>query len=389
MMTRVRASVVVLVVVLATASVLRSPGTLDVATWMRWAANADTLGAVAGYQINGDYPPYGTVILRSAVGAVRPFGIGTFGAVKAAIATCLFLTSLVFWLWTRDFRLTVVLYLSLLLNSVALGYLDVLFAPSLLLSLWALQKRRLTLFAVSYALACLTKWQPVIVAPFLIVYLLRDQDAIRRALLPAAAVALGTASVFGPVTMAKAWLVATNNDFLSGNALNFGWVLTHALHVFYPLTFGGLVQGEASNIMTRSQAITFVPRLLFVLCYGSTLVAFFRRDRTFDNLLLFSIIGYLAYFIFNTGVHENHLFLVAVLSIVLYWANAEHLWLMVFAVTMNNVNLFLFYGTDGSGPGFSRAIAGTVDMALVLSVLNVSAFLVFWGVNVPILIRRS
>src|SRR5471032_1568821 len=121
MMTRGRAGLIVLAAVLATAIFVRSPGTEDVPTWMRWAANADTLGAVAGFQINtADYPPYSTVILRLAVRAVRPFGIGTFGAVKAAIATFLFLTSIVFWWWTRDFGLAVVLHLSLILNSVAL-----------------------------------------------------------------------------------------------------------------------------------------------------------------------------------------------------------------------------------------------------------------------------
>ena len=377
-MTRVRASLTVLAVVLATAAVLPSPGTEDVPTWMRWAANADALGAVTGFQINAaDYPPYSTVILRAAVRAVHPFSIGTFGAVKAVIATFLFLTSLVFWLWTRDFLLTLVLHLSLVLNSVALGYLDVFAAPSLLLSLWALKERHLTPFAVFYALACLTKWQPVILAPFLVVYLLHEKDVIRRALLPAAAVGLVTAAVFGPIAIAKAWLLATNNAFLSGDALNFGWILTHGLHVFYPLTFGGLVHGEAGNIMTRSRAITSVPRLLFVLCYASTLVAFFRRDRTFGNVLLFSVIGYLAYFTFNTGVHENHLFLVALLSIVLYWTSAGHLGLMVFAIAMSNINLLLFYGTDGNGLGFSRAIAGRIDVALLLAIFNVIMFLVF------------
>lgn len=343
---------------------------------MRWAVNAESLGAVTGFRVNmADYPPYSTVILRAALRAARPFGIGTFGAVKVAIATFLFLTSLVFWWWTRDFRLAVVLHLSLLLNSVALGYLDVFVAPSLLLALWALQKRRLTMFAIFYTLACLTKWQPVIVAPFVVVYLLHEEDAIRRALLPAAALALATAAVFDPLTIAKAWVRATDHDLLTGHALNFGWILTHALHVFDPMTFGGLVHGEATNIRTRIVAITLVPRLLFVLGYATTLVAFFRREKTFGNLLLFSIVGYLAYFTFNTGVHENHLFVAALLSIVLYWATAGHFRLMVYALAMSNINLILFYGADGRGLGFSRAIAGTVDVALVLAVFNVGVFL--------------
>jgi hypothetical protein len=271
------------------------------------------------------------------------------------------------------------------MNSVALGYIDIFVAPSLLLSLWALKERRLTLFAVFYVLAFLTKWQPLILAPFLAVHLARDHHALRRALLPAAAVLLVTASVFGPSAMAQTWLTATSNDYLSGNALNFNWILTHALHLLYPVKFDGLVHGVASNIRTTSLAVTLAPRILFVLFYASTLVAFSRREQTFENVLLFSIIGYLAYFIFNPGVHENHLFLVVPLSIVLYWASASHLRLMAFAIVMSNVNLLLFYGVDGRGLGFSRAVAGIVDPALVLAVFNVGAFLIFWTVNV----RRS
>ncbi len=137
----VREGLITLLVMLVTVSFLHSPGTSDVAVWWHWASNVETLGIAAGFKANkADYPPYSSVILLCAVRAFRLFGIGTFGAIKLSILLFLFLTSFIFWLWTRDFLITIVLHLSLLLNSVALGYIDVFAAPSLILSMWAIKE---------------------------------------------------------------------------------------------------------------------------------------------------------------------------------------------------------------------------------------------------------
>ncbi len=169
----VQATLVVILGLLVTLSLVPSPGTGDVDTWQRWAHNADVLGIASGFKANrGDYPPYTSVILLGAVRSSRLLGVGTFGAVKFSIFLFLLLTSFVFWWGTRDFWITVILHLSLLLNSVALGYIDIFFAPSLILSIWAIKERKLILFTIFYSIACLTKWQPIILAPFIGVYIL-------------------------------------------------------------------------------------------------------------------------------------------------------------------------------------------------------------------------
>lgn len=48
-------------------------------------------------------------------------------------------------------------------------------------------------------------------------------------------------------------------------------------------------------------------RCLFLFFYLLALVFFIRRDKTIQNLLLFSLLGHFAYFMFSIGVHENHL----------------------------------------------------------------------------------
>jgi hypothetical protein len=200
--------------------------------------------------------------------------------------------------------------------------------------------------------------------------------------LPALVIVALTGLAFGAVPILESLSRAFSHNFLSGNALNFNWIITHFLHVFYPRQFGPLINGQDRFIRTHDLEITFVPRLLFLLTYGVALVAFFRRDKTFEGLLRFALIGYLAYFIFNIGVHENHWFIAVLLAVSLFWVNGDHLFLMLNLILMSNVNLFLFYGVDGRGLGFSRLITPSLDSALVLSIFNVGFFLVLWGVTV-------
>lgn len=370
---------------------LHSPGTFDVNDWQVWAKNADTEGLAAGFKANHEnYPPLATVILVSALKAARLFGIGSFDSVKLAIFLFLCLTSFVFWLWTRDLLITAILHLSLLLNSVALGYIDIFFAPSLILSLWALKERKLTLFAVAYTVACLTKWQPLIIAPFIVLYILNISQIgqwkqiefkrlLLKILLPVAMILVAIFCIFGVDEVALSlFRITSMHPYLSGNALNLNWITTHFLHVFYPDRFGGLINGEASFIVNTSPKLTVIPRLLFFFSYTIALLVLFKREKMFENMLIFSLLGYLAYFVFNTGVHENHLFIAAVLSVVLFWVNRKRVLIMLILILTNNMNLFLFYGIDGTGLKFNRTMGGLVDAALLFAFINVIFFSCLW-----------
>jgi hypothetical protein len=59
----------------------------------------------------------------------------------------------------------------LLFHSLALGYVDVHFSRFFIVALWALDAKRLTLVGICFSLACLTKWQPLILAPFVLLRL--------------------------------------------------------------------------------------------------------------------------------------------------------------------------------------------------------------------------
>lgn len=382
-----------LLVILITLGFLNSPGTNDMDIWKRWAINADTYGPAAGFGVNNsDYPPFTSVILAGSALASRFFGIDIFYAIKSSILFFLILTTLSFWLWTKDVTAALILHLSLLLNSMALGYIDVFFGPSLILSLWALKQRKYTLFSLAFLLSILTKWQPILIAPFIIIYILNlkqladfkqiDFKKIFWSMLfPSIVFLSATFIIFGLPEVLQAFQASLSHNYLSGNALNFNWLVTHFLHVFFPEQFGGLVKGQANIILTTSLKITLIPRLLFFLTYIISLFGFFKREKTFENLTIFSMLGYLSYFMFNTGVHENHLFIATILAVILFWINREHFSTMLTLLLISNINLFIFYGTDGAGLMFSRVIGKTVDMALLFSIFNLVFFLLYWGTN--------
>jgi Gpi18-like mannosyltransferase len=218
-------------------SFIHSPGTSDVEIWQTWANNADTYGPVKGYAAtDADYPPLATAILWVANKVFYSLGRGL--NIKFSIFFFLILIVFVFWLWTRDLKVTLILYFALLLNSVALGYIDVYFAPAFIFSLWMLEERRWLWFSLSFGVAALIKWQPIIIAPFCSLYILGTQDirALRqvdypdlfgKVVVPSVVLAASVGVAFGPMPTLKAFYYALNHAYLSGNALNLNWIVTH------------------------------------------------------------------------------------------------------------------------------------------------------------------
>src|SRR5262249_34466467 len=100
---------------------------------------------------SSDYPPLASAILWVADQEFQPLHTGIFLSIKFSILFFLFVTAGLFWLWTRDLTVSLILCFALLLNSVAFGYLDIYFAPAFIFSLWMLEERRI-------------KWQPMIIA---------------------------------------------------------------------------------------------------------------------------------------------------------------------------------------------------------------------------------
>jgi len=377
---RSRDALVFLVLSLLALSRLESRGVGDVNLWLNWIHNSETHGLIPGYERNvADYPPLSSVLLWLAARAGRSLGASEFTALKVSLYLFLIGTAAGFWLWCRKRLLASAVLAALTLSSVSLGYLDVYMAPPFLLALWALERRRPLLFSLAFGLSCLVKWQPLITAPFLLFYALAharsEERRVRHMLaliVPGAMLAVAAVSLFG-VEVLRSFGRSMAHGALSANALNANWIATHALHVFTPETYGPLVGGYATYIHPAPCGLTLVSQLVFAGAYLTCLVRFVRSGRTFRELIRYSLTGYLAYFILNIGVHENHLFLAVILAAVGAAVDDERWSRFALWAIVANVNLLLFYGIDGSVSPSSRVVG--VDLALPFACVAVGLFL--------------
>jgi hypothetical protein len=394
-------SVLILLEILFVLVLLRSPGTTDASNFfMVWTNRALKDGLIDSYRmITDDYPPFSWVILFVAGKLGALCSIDVFLSFKLSLAAALLCTTLCFWGWTFDAALTALLAFSLYLNGVALGYIDTYWAPTFILSLWSLQKKRIALFSALFAISSFIKWQPLIIAPFLVLHAvsippgdLRSARVLAkrwfRLVAPALGVVLASVIVFGYRPIAASLDHALNQELLSGNALNFNWLVTWFLEVFYPEKYGAITDGIVKAIIIDpSVGWATAIKLIFGFFYLGALWRLFRLRASFAAAIECSLVGYLSYFIFNIGVHENHLFLATILAVATVAFAREKFLRAVLIVGVSNLNLIAFYGLTGSPLAFTPVVA--IDVSIIFSAMNVVLFLILWsdlvlcGKNVP------
>src|SRR5438552_18616184 len=95
-----------------------------------------------------------------------------FLALKWSLFIFLLATAASFYWLSRNLILTAALEFSLIPNSVALGYLDIYFAPFLIAAFFCLQRGHFTIGVVLFAISCSIKWQPLLIAPFICIYVM-------------------------------------------------------------------------------------------------------------------------------------------------------------------------------------------------------------------------
>ena len=358
----------------AALALLGSPGTSDTKTWSAWMAAAASQGVVAGYASNvTDYPPLAMTILGGVHGVAALTGLDPFLAFKLSLLVALWASAGIVLAWTRRPLVANAMHAALLLNAIGLAYLDVYAAPTLLLALWALHRDRLAWFSVLFAVSCLTKWQPLLLLPFLLLH--AGPRRLLAAILPGLLVAVIVVLTFGG-KVGEAFRLAGSHPYLSGNAANLGWVLTHALHRSLPEIYGPLIDGRAKFIVLGRDAsdtwIQWPLRAMAYTGYGACLWRAMRDRLALDSTLGLALAGFLAYFTFHTGAHENHLFVPCIVAIVLASVDARWVWPAVGVAVVSNANLALFYGFTGTLPGWVRT-AG-IDLVLPLAIAEIALF---------------
>jgi hypothetical protein len=358
-----------------------SPGTVDVGLWGDWIREISAYGLIGGFAHTlQDYPPLAWVLLAAVSRCAQLLGTDWFLVLKGSLLLFLFATCGCFYWFTRNLILAAALESTLLLNSVALGYLDIYFAPFLIAALFHLQRGNLNRGILLFAISCFIKWQPLIIAPFVCIYVIgtdgqREHGKLWSRISPfvisMVTVALPVAVAFGPAVLTSLYL-ATRHGMLSGNALNLSWLYTWALHLFQPYKYGALREGQI-DLVDATETIVKLEKILFYASYGMIFVAFALQTKTFKRLIVYSMAGYMAYFILNTGVHENHLFLVCCLAWILAFVDSDCSLNAISLSIAANANLVLFYGVFGQPLPFPRVVAG-VDITLWFAVANVCLF---------------
>src|SRR5256885_3974868 len=284
--------VFLILVSLIAVTFLYSPGTGDIRTWYYWMDEISYYGFVDGFAQSGgpfphDYPPRAYVILGGIARAATALDLTKFIILKCSLLLFLFATSGCFYWFTRNLVLTAALEFTLLLSSVALGYLDIWFAPFLIAGLFCLQRGNLTLGILLFTIGCFIKWQPLVIAPFICIYVwstVQDvpswRDKLRMQITPFAVAALVVAMPLGAIfgtAVIHSLERAMSHHYLSGLALNVAWLHTWALHLAQPQKYGSLRDGQIEFIFIRDMLLKLPERVLFFASYAVVLIVFLRQ----------------------------------------------------------------------------------------------------------------
>lgn len=367
-------------------SLLNSRGGVDIDDWLKWIDNISKYGLVKGYAANQDvYPPLTNVIFYLVLKFSVLTNISAFVSLKLFIFIFLLLTSFTFLVWTKNWLFAIATLIGFTLNTMALTYVDIFTAPFLLISLYALYKKNLLIFTIFYFVNIMIKWQALIILPFIAVYILnissfneikniKWKEITYKIILPVFVLTTLIVIAFGG-EIYNTLKYAMTPAMLSGYALNFNWILTRVYYFLKPgVEF--FEDGIMKIIWINGGKITYPGKILFIVFYFTTLLAFFKEEKNFINMLKFSVIGFLAYFMFNLEVHENHLFVTALLSLVILIYDRKFLAETIGIFLAFNLNMFLFYGFFGEQP-FVHGYFGA-DMSVILSVLFIVFFLILY-----------
>jgi hypothetical protein len=353
---------------------LAAHGTTDTGFWTDWIGNTRALGPVHGYLANeADYPPGASFALWLTSAVADPWGARPSVTIKLLLSFHLVATTLVV-LWATKRPWVAAFVHAALTPNVALMYLDVLTAPWLVGAIWAASAGRDDLLLMLLAAACVMKWQPVFVVPFALVFLAlrrrtgdrgvwRTQVGRGMAFVCVLTALLSLVYGFGPLI--DAFYRASRHNNLSNFGANPWWVVTWIREAWAASNAGIVVDIKAASRPTLrfSTLLTLTSLVLIARRYWKS------EDASVETFLRYALVGYCAYFLTSTGVHENHLFIATVLALALAWQSPRETWTAAVVIAAATANLVFFYGWLG-GP-VARPVYGidrTVWLAMVISV---------------------
>lgn len=362
------------------AGLLNSEGTGDKFYFFEWAANFRANGLRDGYALSADYPPLTFLLLGLADTALSPIGIDSFWQLRILSIIALLTASIMLTLRFKTLWPSILLWGFSVVGALGNLIIDVWLAPFLIASLIFLERRKLAWSVGFFTIATMIKWQPLILAPFLLIYAWKSVNGnfkkrlttlTLQLLLPVAGLWGVAGLTFGFQSIAYALARQANTWVLSGNAPNFQWILTYLLRVFDSDTFGGTENGLVKYVPLENWWMGSA-RFIFVGIFCWLLMVLVRRTASLSETLLLAAVGFFAYFTFNAGVHVNHLYMAALILLFVYSRNSEKSFEFFSVAALHVSALVMFYGV-GRDYNAERVVLG-LDLSLVLALITVSVF---------------
>lgn len=366
-----------------------SQGTHNTESWIEWVEYANKYGILEGYKYKvTTYPPLSVLILKFFYNLTSFFknDIEIFYAIKISIFFFFLLSSIIIYFYSSNIKIAIFYILTFLISSIGLNDLDVFFATFLIISFFFLKKKNLFLFTLFYGFSVLSKWQPIIIAPILLIYITKYKINkkinliniknyflnVKNCILAFFFLCLIFFGTYGFLPIIKSLYVSINHNYLSGNALNYNWIVTWFLKTYDATTYGPIIDGRITYTKILSKNILiYSGQILFISTYIYLILNFLLlKKRDITNLLLFCATVSFSYFIFNKGVHQNHLFLSVFLFILAYNENSKFFTYMLLTAIIFNMNLFIFYGPTGVGV-IETVINKSFDLSIAISILNI------------------
>lgn len=274
---------------------------------------------------------------------------------------------------------------SIIFNAQGLGYTDVLLLPFFVLTILFLFKNKFILTGLFYSLSFLIKWQPLILLPLIIIYILMLKSPkllfvnlihfIFGLLIPFPFLFLLNNNII--YFLSTTFKLALTDQILSA-ALNTQWIVTYFLHFYQPYLYGPFLEGFIEYISYFNgnfipHQLLILPKLLFFSIYSLILLRFVSFNgygqRYFYNFLFTSYVIYTSYFMISSAVHENHLFLAVILALLLFILHPTRINRLLLLATdiIAFINMFIYYGFTGQ-PVIPRVVNG-VDITLYLAII--------------------
>lgn len=270
--------------------------------------------------------------------------------------------------------------ISLAMNSLSLTYVDFYIVPFVALSYSAIYLKKFFLAGLMLSIAALTKWQPAVLLPPLLVMVYNTKKGLFKFLAGFFPLYILVWSTLAATPGGLAKIIFSVKFFLhppnlSGNAQNAAWILTYFLHIFDSATYGPLRPGGL-NWLIRAGSYPSYTVYLFYAAIIAILVRFWLiKNKTLPHLLTTSMMFFFSHYILNRGVHEGHLFYTVILALLLYLSNptSNHRRLLIVLDIMNFLNLVIFYGFIGNRT-INPLFMG-IDLTVLFATYNVLTYL--------------